>query len=92
MAYEGVGVINKEPLQDHSSNVTNCQQEGDYHEGDVDQEGMDIEYFSQYKERDEFDGRTGMFQVAEKRRDNVNSCLLLKQGESTSCQSRKVLN
>jgi len=34
----------------------------DYQEGDVDQEGMDIEYFSQYKEREEFDGRTGMFQ------------------------------
>ena len=25
------------------------EQEGDYQEGDVDQEGMDIEYFSQYK-------------------------------------------
>ena len=85
MAYEAVSEI------DPDLNVTNCQ-EGDYHEGDVDQEGMDIEYFSQYKERDEFDGRTGMFQVIETRRDNVNSCLLLKQGESTSCQSRKVLN
>lgn len=37
-------------------------EEGDYAEGEVDQEGMDIEYFSQYKEREEFDGRTGMFQ------------------------------
>ena len=27
----------------------NFDQEGDYQEGDVDQEGMDIEYFSQYK-------------------------------------------
>jgi len=36
--------------------------DGDYG-ADVDQEGMDIEYFSQYKERDEFDGRGGgMFQ------------------------------
>ena len=29
----------------------NFEQEGDYQEGDVDQEGMDIEYFSQYKVR-----------------------------------------
>eukprot|EP00092_Neocalanus_flemingeri_P082038 GFUD01102601.1.p1 GENE.GFUD01102601.1~~GFUD01102601.1.p1 ORF type:complete len:647 (-),score=192.59 GFUD01102601.1:563-2503(-) len=36
---------------------------GDYGGDDPDQEGMDIEYFSQYKERDEFDGRGGgMFQ------------------------------
>jgi len=35
----------------------------DYGTQDPDQEGMDIEYFSQYKERDEFDGRGGgMFQ------------------------------
>ena len=32
------------------------EQEGDYQEGDVDQEGMDIEYFSQYKDREDFDG------------------------------------
>ena len=72
-------------------NVYENGQDGDYQEGDVDQEGMDIEYFSQYKvglmfvkcvimivhnspplsnharaifqEREEFDGRTGMFQV-----------------------------
>lgn len=37
--------------------------EGDYIGGDPEQEGMDIEYFSQYKERDEFDSRGGgMFQ------------------------------
>jgi len=37
--------------------------EGDYIGGDPEQEGMDIEYFSQYKERDEFDSRVGgMFQ------------------------------
>ena len=43
------------------SNVSNknFEQEGDYQEGDVDQEGMDIEYFSQYKvlsSRHDFDG------------------------------------
>merc|ERR1712217_868153 len=37
--------------------------EGDYIGGDPEQEGMDIEYFCQYKERDEFDSRVGgMFQ------------------------------
>jgi len=37
--------------------------EADFVGGDPEQEGMDIEYFSQYKERDEYDGRGGgMFQ------------------------------